>query len=90
MFAPTFGAAVFAFVAGFHSVGLSPSWNGGHHSTLPVGRTWACVAISGHVITDDHCPTVALVCASADGVFVKNPRRIEQTTIDRALVWYDK
>jgi hypothetical protein len=74
MFAPTCGAAVFVFVAGSHSVGLSPSPNGGHHSTLPVGRTWACVAIYGHVITDDHCPTVALVCAPADGASIKEER----------------
>src|SRR5258705_13943599 len=87
MFAATLGAAVFVFVGGSHSVGLSPSANGGHQSTLPVGRTWACVAIYGHVISDDHCPTVALVCAPADEAAIKcattNQRSATNRTPDR-------
>ena len=77
MFEPTFGAAVFAFVAGSHRVGLSARSYPGHHITLPVGSRCAWIAIYGHVITGDHCPIVVLFCALADGASIKNPSRIE-------------
>ena len=39
MFAPACVSAVFEFVDGSQSVGLSPLSKEGHHNTLPVGST---------------------------------------------------
>src|SRR5205823_13906757 len=71
MFAPACVAGVFVFVDGSQSVGLSPSANGGHHSTLPVGSRLAWVAMYGHVVTGDHCPTVALSWALAEEAAIR-------------------
>jgi hypothetical protein len=59
MFAPACVAAVFVFVDGSQSVGLSPWVNWGQYSTLPVGSRCAWTAIHGQFITDENCPTVA-------------------------------
>jgi hypothetical protein len=45
--------------------------------TLPVGSSCVCIALYGHVWTDDHCPTVEL------WAFTGRQVRIPPITIDR-------
>jgi hypothetical protein len=88
MFAPTCVPAVFLFVDGSQSVGLSPAPNGGQYSTLPVGRTLAWTAWYGQVITDENCPTVAGFWALADETAIScvtpNPPSATNPTFDQS------
>src|SRR5205809_7448859 len=70
-FPPVCVAAVFVFVDGSQSVGLSPTPNWGQYSTLPVGSTLAWTACHVQVMTGEYCPTVPGSWALADETAIK-------------------
>src|SRR4029453_6583528 len=85
MFAPAWVPAVFVFVDGFQSVGLWPWPNEGHHSTLPVGRSWGGTVLYGRVVTDENPPTVAGPWAVTDEIAIKCATPNQPSAINRTF-----